>query len=330
MECLKDYIGINGCKPTNPESGMFVNDLPGITLKSFQTITDDEQMTFIDIWSTIQRRAINRINTAIVNTFGTRYKLNAVSQFAVLPEVINTTTNQTAAAADYRGFMLTIGGDRWVSALQVIHVQALRLYLKADVNTTIKFYNIIGTVLTEIHSIAVTGKAGWNNINVNQNFFGYTKIFVGYDATAISSVESKFDTTNDAECFDALLCDDYGLVIRPAKYASGTVTTGNNTFGLAGVVSVKCMFEMVVCNNKSTFGQALLYLLGEETMAERIYSDRLNRYTTIELNRAKELREEFGIKYELELKTAINGLSLSMADTCLTCNQVVTSVEMRP
>src|SRR3954470_16044322 len=47
------------------------------------------------------------------------------------------------------------------------------------------------------------------------------------------------------------------------------------------------------CDNRELLALPLLYFLGSELMFERLYSDRINRYTTIDLSDAKELRTEF-------------------------------------
>lgn len=330
MQCLYDYIGIRWCKAVEPESNLWINDLPGISLKVLDKIADEEQKTFLEVWNTIQRRAIQRINTAVTNEFGKRYKIKSVTEFTELPDGVNDTTNQTAADAEHRGFTLKIGGEHWVSALQVIHVQSLKLYLKADTDLEVKFYKVVGTTLTEIHSIDVTGKVGWNAISVNKDFLGVTKLFIGYDATAVSSIETKLDTTLDGSCCDACCESECGMNIQAAKYDGTDLTTGNNLFGLSGVVSVKCKYEMIVCNNKSLFATALWYLEGAEAMAERIFSDRINRYTTVDIGRARELRDEWEFRFKEELTAAMNGIELGLGDCCLECNGQVRVVDNVP
>jgi hypothetical protein len=59
------------------------------------------------------------------------------------------------------------------------------------------------------------------------------------------------------------------------------------------------------CDNKAYLALPLLYYLGTELMIERQYSDRINRYTTIERARARELREEFQGEFYTQLKDAL-------------------------
>ncbi len=59
------------------------------------------------------------------------------------------------------------------------------------------------------------------------------------------------------------------------------------------------------CENRDALAMPLLYFLGAELMFERIYSDRINRYTTIEKSKAMELRVEFNNQFVTELKSAL-------------------------
>ena len=43
MNCLTDYIGLRGCTDSDPISGLYINDLAGISLKSIDAIADNEQ-----------------------------------------------------------------------------------------------------------------------------------------------------------------------------------------------------------------------------------------------------------------------------------------------
>ena len=54
MDCLIDYIGVRYTQtgtlpaPTAPESGLYINDLPGITVAQLSDINNSDQATFLD------------------------------------------------------------------------------------------------------------------------------------------------------------------------------------------------------------------------------------------------------------------------------------------
>ena len=52
-----DYIGIKVCGDENPESGIFINSLPGISLESIDKIASEDQTTFKVLWNDLQKEA---------------------------------------------------------------------------------------------------------------------------------------------------------------------------------------------------------------------------------------------------------------------------------
>lgn len=72
--------------------------------------------------------------------------------------------------------------------------------------------------------------------------------------------------------------------------------------------------ECIACENSDLLAIAFWYLLGRELMDERIYSNRINRYTTIDLEEAKELRSHFQVVFEEELAAALQGIDVKNSD----------------
>lgn len=349
MNCLTDFIGLNNCSIlTTPESGLYLNDLPGVEIQNIDQIANAEQSTFVGVWNEIQKRALNRFKTDLINEFGKRYRLKQVQQLVNIGKVIDT-TEVTASAAQYRGFTVELNqaNDTHVNSnMQSIFVQALYLYLPAAVNPTIKIFDL--DLGTELYTYSLTGAIGWNTITVGQ-YFEATRIFVCYNATAVNSV--KLDITKmylDNNCyFDNWLytywhCCSGLTKLKGATAATATPTTttqGQSTFGMSGIFSIRCTFNNVVCYNKEHFGEALLYCLGSELMTERINSSRINRWTTVDKPKATELRKYFearykggvydDIAYDGELTTAVFGIDLNKRDVCIQCNSDFQFVEAR-
>lgn len=72
--------------------------------------------------------------------------------------------------------------------------------------------------------------------------------------------------------------------------------------------------ECIACENKLLLSTAFRYILGRELMIERIYSNRVNSYTTIDRDEAKELKEFYQLKFEEELQTALQGIDVKNSD----------------
>ena len=107
-------------------------------------------------------------------------------------------------------------------------------------------------------------------------------------------------------------------------------TTGNNTFGLSGVFSLTCNYDFLICNNKDLLTSSLLYCLGAEAMIYRQASDRLNKFTTIDAEKAAKLQEYFSQEFENELRIVLDGVRLSTDDACIDCNTQIEILTATP
>lgn len=56
--CLKDYVGLKFCSNTEePDSGLYINSLPGISVEVLDNIADSEQITYAKVWTDAQDEA---------------------------------------------------------------------------------------------------------------------------------------------------------------------------------------------------------------------------------------------------------------------------------
>lgn len=92
------------------------------------------------------------------------------------------------------------------------------------------------------------------------------------------------------------------------------VTELNRCFKL----SMYCDYSEIICNNKLLLANAWRYLLGNQLMLFRIYSPRITRFTTVDAEQAKELRDMYQVEYESTLKIAIKLVDTSACD-CMDC-----------
>lgn len=332
--CLEDWIGIRGCSGASSDSGLYLNDLPGIELRMIDEVANEDQVNFSGVWTEIQNRALARFSTDVISAFSKKYRLKTLTQGIDIGKYIDTTLT-TASGSQYRGFILELNNaDNTLvrSNLQTIYIQKLSIYLASAVDTELKVYDL--DLGEQLWAYSLTGSAGWNDVNVNETFTAQ-RLFCCYTANNVTSVELDINDLQHCGCFcncDADITGAYSSSTTPT-----TITEGHNSFGLTGVFSVQCKYDNLVCNNREVFTQPLLYCLGIEFMTEVIYSSRLNRWTTTDAKKAKMLRQEFEAKYKGgqiddggivmnysgELTTAIDGISLNLADCCLECNQPI-------
>jgi hypothetical protein len=76
MSCLTDYIGLKICGNENPESGVFINSLPGISIEMMDSIAESEQITFKGVWADVQTEAWNRFYIDFMDETNKCYDIN--------------------------------------------------------------------------------------------------------------------------------------------------------------------------------------------------------------------------------------------------------------
>jgi hypothetical protein len=81
MDCLKDYIGIKVCGDEQPESGVFINSLPGISLESIDKIANEDQVTYAGVWSDVQDEAAVRFEMDFITQITRCFKLHAYCDY---------------------------------------------------------------------------------------------------------------------------------------------------------------------------------------------------------------------------------------------------------
>lgn len=356
LNCLKDYIGVQGCTTTTPDSGIFINQLPGIELEMIDSLADEQQVDFNGVYDDIQERAVRRLKTDVNAEFKKRHLLKNVTQSIDMGRIIDTSVT-TPAGAQYRGVALTLNRQDEnfaYSNLQTIYVQEVSLYFSSTDATTIKVFDLeTGTELFT-KAVAAPGSIGFQTITIFETFEA-REIFIGYDATSLISVELDLtklkNATNRTQNGCNFWCISTGLggTNRNAELrgASATIATeitesdltiGDNSFGFSVKWSIICSFDTFVCNNKETFARALWLLLGIELSRERRFTNRLNEFTTFDNNTAKELMNLFEVEYrggtiddivyEGELFMAIDAIDLNNSDYCLECYDEVRIIEV--
>lgn len=99
-------------------------------------------------------------------------------------------------------------------------------------------------------------------------------------------------------------------------------------------ITDKTIVTCLICEKKELFDVALWYLHGTELMIERTSTDVMSRYTTIDLDKAEKLKEEFYREFQAAIDDAIEGInpqdSDCITDGCVECNDTVKWVSQTP
>ena len=297
-----------------------------MSLKQIVSLTNEEEATYLDIWSMIQRRAQSRISLDVREAMGKHYKLKSLMQGINIGK--NLDLLNTTVSTDLNGFTIELiesGTYQFVpSPLASIHVQELNFYAINHSNSEeFRIYDLTTNTLLWSKSVALT--QGWNTIQVNTTFHNNYNanswrigcFIVGTGSLDLYSLETPINHTLPG-CCDVRIrganCGNFD-VINNIQFTS-------DSYGLSGMFSVVCNWDALMCQNKTLFSRAYWYLLGIEMLTETLYSSKLNQFTTVNLQRAKELREEYQVEYMKALDQVAGGMKLS-CDCCIECSEPV-------
>lgn len=354
-DCLIDLIGVKGCSQPTPPSGLFINDLPGITLKSLDKIASEDDGNFLGVWATIQKRAAIRFRRDVVAKLAKRYRLKTITTSIDTGRKADLTSS-VAPVTNFNGLIAELNqeGDTFIgSNFQQIYVELVAIFDKFGGNPlSFAVFDLDLGIELYTDSLAVSAK-GWNVINVRQSFDA-RRVYIYYPQKLHTTINQPFQDVKNAVntngcwhiCSSHCGCD---FTVKSGVQVGATdpslVVENNDIFGLQVQISAKCELEKLICRNINCFINAWWYLCGIELMNERIFSDRLNEFTVFDRNKAQQLHDKFVIDYQGglieqpngnqifrkgELGLAIKGINLDLADCCIECDAGVSMQESLP
>lgn len=331
MDCLRGYISLTTCGDDVSASGLSFNSLEIINKDLISSISDNDQETLENCLYDIETRAILRISDDIRSEFLKKKRLkNILSQYNLKHENLSLTSN---APDSYVLKGIYVSSNESLSSLhdplKSIFIQQFEYFADANDNgatTTIYIFDLDSNEI--LYQKQVTLNTGWNKFNLEINLSGLSysnaqKIFIAIDATSLSNYTKTIPNSIMDSGFGGLTI--YGsktLKQYNQNISHSDLDLSADTYGCNIIVSLKCSFESLICQNKSLFKRAYLYALGIEAMRELISSDRINDYTTLNRNEAQENMKMWKEDYDDSLFNAIDGISIEDGD-CTECHNTL-------
>jgi len=333
MDCLLNHIGILGCNSVTPPSGVYINELPGISLKSIDKIADSEQATYLGVWDDVQKRTVRKFGTAITSYFGRKYEVKKLVDSLRFGTPLDITNPTPLSPDEWRGVTIVMNPFNPNADISKLLTQAFTEiefngYVKVAADIQFRVYDELNGVELWSDSISISPDT-WTSITPFWSSSVHdisTRIRLEYNATKVDSY--KTEIPEGGCCIDT--CMDAKLIGHVLSAAGVITEHDDNAFGFRGYASLRCSLDGLVCGNRDLFTTGLWYMMGAEMLTERIYSDRINNYTTINREKAKELRAEFVTEYENEINRAAETIKLNPMDFCLECNSQVMDLPLRP
>jgi hypothetical protein len=318
MNCLVDYIGLRGlCDDVTPASDLFVNDLPGVSLKMLSGVASEEQQSFAGVWEEIQNRSIVMLEADILARMQRFFKTRILLSNSLTGKFRTEYPDYTEASGAFiRGTHIELCYTKNTE----VFINWVIIYFDTAHSGNLTIYDTNdGSTLGTVPYVATVGE---NLIQVNlakEVYAQRRRIAIGYDGSL-----SGTQQTNVNSCF----CGDNSVAwVRGFEIASGStvleddLTKTGNTHGMLVNFNVTCSINNFVCSNRDFFKTALWYKMGEQLMVERQISERINQFTMVNMDKASELAELYGDKYAENMDSVLKNLQLEGDDICFPCNK---------
>lgn len=314
MSCLKDIkcgnriiIGIKDFDVcAKPESGLFINDIPGITLKSASAIANEEQKTGYELLRSIIHRATTLTFNDFVNQISSEFSFNAVAEIRKIKYFDDSVL---PVYAGDRGLVL----KRWRSELAQIYVGEIYIKCANAGSVTVKI--IDGT---ETKSYTTTIEA-----NVEKS------IRVDYLAES-EQIKIVMDDSSNQVYSGQILKSWTGCGGCNVSSGDGFYMTGWNGiseepkyFGIGVFASVRCNEENVICQLLKRMSFIMLYRSAMLYYEELLTTSRLNSITIFTRDNAQKYLEMYTEKYDkayADFTPVIKQMLKQTKGECITCN----------
>lgn len=307
MSNFTDYINLDESIPSR--SLLYADSLPGIDLEMIEGLSKsykDEDQT----WAVLYKRACDGLVADVRKLLNSKFNVDlklVTRETSTFKEDVNLAEGLSGVQI---GFNLPKYARIHVISVGVFSDQA---YSTPDVAIQIFEEDENGEVLYE-EGFDIT--EGRNTLNIDRDF-EVNKIFIAYNPDfAFRETENKKYTTpylswSCDECrFD---CGGY----------EGTVKHINGG-GLNVKYTVYCSIEKFVCENINLFAQSLLWKIGIIFCQERRFGERLNKFTTMTLERTEELTAFYTDEYTKELTESVKTMNIREDEFCFPCKHLVT------
>lgn len=279
--------------------------LPGIDIIVIDGVRksgDDSDVTWAKLYKRAWDNLVSDVSARLQDKFFVDTKLisRESSQF-------KTDFNSSAQAAVKLTFTL--------SRYSRLHVISVGLWsASSHTNAVINFYdtNADGELLLSKETDLVEGR---NTVNIDTDF-EVDSLYVTIDSSLYSVKQTENKEYHGVHLITPTLCN--------WDWMGGTGSVEQlNGGGLNLKYNVVCDIEKFTCENINFFKKALWWRNGIEITQERRFTENLNQFTTMTIDRASELQEFYMQGYEKELSNAIKNQNIKEDFICFNCKKTV-------
>lgn len=286
-----------------PTSGIYVNDLPGITLKIADAGVDEETKSGVQLIKNKIRLAENDILNEIRTHLLPLTRANNVVENDTVGFYKQDLDAVAAQGGKYKGIRVRIDEYPYLN----FHVNSISLKLDAVVSTTIRVFDLLTGI--EIDTISITTVVDTpTQVVVNRTYPTDKQrlhlLFVIDAGVAGTYTTSTNSAPNTGSCFDCAS----GYSNRYINFDGASIDIAdqiidNNVDDIAGTngmsmnYSLSCDMEPFICNMSNVLAYPMWYKTGAELMLELQVSKRLNTIVTVHAKTVEFLQQYYEGKF---------------------------------
>lgn len=302
MSCFDGYITLSPSIDTS-RSGLYASGLPGVDEELIAGLSKYVSDSADDTWDVLYKRACDNLVSGISSAMNSKFFVDLKLLSRVTSAYLQTFNSATETA----GVKLTFLLPRY-ARIHVISVSVNSEIAYPNPGFNLNFYDQNDQLLLTKNK-ALT--EGLNTITVDTDF-EVDELFIGYDPTLFSLANTENKRYHNILDYGPIFCewDCWGGTGRVEQINGGGVNVN---------YVVYCSIEKMVCENLNLFRQALLWRIGVELTAERRFGNRLNRFTTMTFELAKELQDYYTTQYEKEASNVMASFNVPEDPWCFDC-----------
>ncbi len=330
MDCLNNYIGLKGCSEA-PESGFYINGLPGMSTELVDNIANSEQVSYAQVWEDVKQRSFLGLKDDVVNyMYNDPENPKPVNFNQVIYQTKKLTKKGHNAISvpmseNYSGVYVKLPESKYVE----FYFREIYVFSDRDIETVLKVWDLNDQSILLEKEISLS--EGLNTVLVDTTFllrYGVLELFIGVDTSEFNSIQTKIDFYGWYDCEYSCCMDNGSIMIDPATLLIGEDATFSNLErgegnGISIGAEVKCSVDDFICENRKTLLRAIWYLLACEMLMQKIGSPRLNYFTASNLEQTEYLMNSFKNSYKSSLKIAIDTIPLEKS-LCFDCEDLFT------
>ena len=280
-ECLVDFIGLRKCKTNLPTSGLYVDDLPGISTELLPAIAPDSK-GWDGLWVAVQTSGYLDLLNKIRAQLSSRYDFKEISGRTQKLDRWKFGSTLIPPAPEYRGVYVEVPSSR----ISQLLVRTFQIYSNTIASTTFHIFD--ANEGTQIYTAPVDLVVGVNKIDLDitiDSDWQINRLYLAVDCTAIETWQTNNGFPWDwycnqyAEWCSTCSCD---MVMRCTNLPLTSEPISNNLyFGVIGNgtwadLQIECSIEKFFCQYKNRFAVALQHSMAVMLIQEKLTTFRSN------------------------------------------------------